>query len=41
MTVIRLLVALMLLPLLVLLGSAVLMLDVLNGTFFDGVKWDE
>ena len=41
MTVIRLLVALMLLPWFVLLGGAVLMLDALNGTFFDGVKWDE
>jgi hypothetical protein len=41
MTVIRLLVALMLLPWLVLLGGAVLMLDVLNGTFLDGVNWDE
>ena len=41
MTVIRLLVALMLLPWFVLLGGAVLMLDVLNGTIFDGVKWDE
>jgi hypothetical protein len=41
MTAIRLLVALMLLPWLVLLGGAVLMLDVLNGTFFDGIKWDD
>jgi hypothetical protein len=41
MTVIRIIVALMLLPWLVLLGGAVLMLDVLNGTFFDGVKRDE
>ena len=41
MTAIRLLVALMLLPWLVLLVGAVLMLDVLNGTFFDGVKWAE
>jgi hypothetical protein len=41
MTAIRLLVALMLLPWLILLGGAVLMIDVLSGTFFDGIKWDE
>jgi hypothetical protein len=41
MTVIRLLVALMLLPWLVLLGGAVLMIEVLHGNFFDGVEWDE
>jgi hypothetical protein len=40
MTAIRLLVALMLLPWLLLLGGTVLFLELIYGSF-DGVKWDE
>ncbi len=40
MTVIRILVAVMMLPLLLLLGGAVLMLDLMNGAL-DKVNWDE
>ena len=41
MIAIRIIVALLLLPWLILLGGAVLMLDLFNGTFFDGVRWDD
>ena len=40
MTAIRLILALMLLPCLLLLGGAVLFLELIYGSF-DGVKWDE
>ncbi len=40
MTVIRLVLAVMLLPLLLLLGGAVLMIELIYGNA-DGVKWDE
>lgn len=40
MTAIRLILALMLLPWLLLLGGAVLFLELISGSF-DEVKWDE
>ena len=41
MTVIRVMVAFMLLPWLLLLAGAVAVIQVLDGTFFEGVEWDE
>jgi len=41
MTVIRVMIALMLVPWLLLLAGAVAVIQVLDGTFFEGVEWDE
>lgn len=41
MTVIRVIIAFLLLPWLVLLAGAVAVIQILDGTFFDGVHWDE
>jgi hypothetical protein len=41
MTVIRVMVALMLVPWLLLLAGAVAVIQVLDGTFFEGVEWDD
>ena len=41
MTVIRGMVALMLLPWLLILAGCVAVIQVLDGTFFEGVEWDE
>mgnify|MGYP003975511081 FL=1 len=41
MTVIRVMVAFMLLPWLLLLAGAVAVIQVLDGTFFEGVEWDD
>jgi len=40
MTVIRVCVALLLLPWLVLLGGAVAVIQIIDGTFFEGVDWE-
>jgi hypothetical protein len=41
MIVVRIIIALMLLPWLLLLAGCVAVIQVLDGTFFEGVKWDE
>ena len=41
MSVIRVMVAFMLLPWLLLLAGAVAVIQVLDGTFFEGVEWDD
>ena len=41
MTVIRVMVALMLVPWLLLLAGAVAVIQDLDGTFFEGVEWDD